>query len=442
MTDDPLALPDYVAGGSVALTDTERWPGLSTGGRERLRAVEQHPDAPAWVHRTGHRLTVVEQQRATAQLPTDDWLPAHLAVARDLLTYGDQVGPLARLGDFPLRRREDLVDDIAGFVPVGADLARVLHGTSSGSTGAALVIPDDPDELARGFHWLVGVVRSLGRDWHPDPARLGLLHVVHQHQAFTYVSVLPAFGESLMARVNLAFDPAQRLRFLRDLDPQVVTGSPASLEQLLDPDLVACLRPLALVSGAMALSASLRAALESAYGVPVIDVYGLHETRPVAISTDGGPFVVVDRRVHVEVLDAAGDPVAPGELGEVVVTAGENAFLPLVRYRTGDHARLVEVHGRPALADLEGREAVSFVRADGHAVPAVDLTQQLQSAGARGWTVHQHPDGRVEVTIAGGAADRVRIALGHLLDRPVEVRVVARIADLGPGKPRRYRSDA
>lgn len=431
MSDDPLRLADYVPFGQVALTDEQRWPDLSAAGRARLAALEQHSLAPAWCHRVGHRLTPEQQRTATRQLPLDDWLPRHLALARTLPAYRRHQGPLNRLADFPLIGREDLVDDIAAFVPPGADLSRMLHGTSSGSTGAALVMPDDPDELARGFHWLRGLV---GAGWEPVPHRVALVQTVFQRQAFTYPSVIPGFGEALMARLNLhpatwSGGSAQRDGFLRDTDPQVISGTPTSLEVLLEPALAAALRPLALISGAMTLTAPLRRALEAAYDCPVLDVYGLHETRPIAVSDDGGPFVVAKRRVHVEVL-----------AGEIVVTCGENQFLPLVRYRTGDYGRLVTHRGRPALTDLEGRQATVFVSTAGDAVPCVDLTQQLQAAGARGWSVTQDADGRVSAVIASGDRQRVIEALTLLLGRPVEVTRVATLADLGPGKPRRYSS--
>ncbi|MEI5579317.1 AMP-binding protein, partial [Streptomyces brasiliscabiei] len=87
-------------------------------------------------------------------------------------------------------------------------------------------------------------------------------------------------------------------------------------------------------SGAMALSGPLRRRIEERFACPVVDVYGLHETRPIAARVDDGPFRVLDRRVRVEILDDAGRPVPDGEIGEIVVTAGENPLLPLVRYRT------------------------------------------------------------------------------------------------------------
>jgi phenylacetate-CoA ligase len=322
----------------------------------------------------------------------------------------------------------------------------MIEGSSSGTTGRALQIPDDIEEVARSFHLLVHLVADLGIDWQPDPERMALAYVVHQRQAFTYTSSISSFGQSTMARLNLHPSqwPAagQRTGFLVDMQPQVITGNPTSLAELLHPDLVAGLRPLALFSGAMALSAVLRRDLERAYDCPVIDVYGLHETRPIAASTDGGPFVILDRRVHVEVLDDLGHPAQPGVRGEVVVSAGENPLLPLVRYRTGDFARLVDVAGRPALADLEGREATRFVAMDGSLVPCVDFTQHLQAGGARGWSVHQAVDGSVSATIVGGDAGAIGAALGSLLHRPVAVNTVGGLLDLGEGKPRRYASDA
>ncbi|MET0955653.1 MAG: CoF synthetase, partial [Cryobacterium sp.] len=128
--------------------------------------------------------------------------------------------------------------------------------------------------------------------------------------------------------------------------------------------------------------------------------------------------------------------------GEIEVTAGETPRLPLVRSRTGDFGRLVDVGGRPALADLEGREATRFVAQGGALVPCVDLTQHLQAGGAHGWSVHQAADGAVSATVVGGDVGQIRAALEQLLSRPVAVTTVATLLELGDGKPRRYRSEA
>ena len=442
--DDPLAIAEYAPGVSAVLSDAERWPTLTADGAARLASVRHHPAAPRWTHATGDRLTADQLERTRQPLPTEGWLEEHLAVARKLPAYRRLTG-LEALADFPTISRADLASDVAAYVPLDADFSRLVHGSSSGSTGAALMIPDDIEEVARSFHLLVDLVRAEGVDWRPDPARMALVNTVLQHQAFTYTSVISGFEQATMARINLAAAAwpyaGARADFLAAQNPQVITGDPSTLAELLAPDLVGVVHPLALFSGAMALSAPLRAKLTDAFGCPLFDLYGLHETRPIAVRTDDGPFRILRRRLHVEILDEHGDPVPEGELGEIVVTAGENPLLPLVRYRTGDYARLVEVDDHPALTDLEGRAHVRFRATDGSLVSSIDLTQQLQAAGALGWTVHQAADGRVTARVVEGDPTQISQAVATLLGVRIELEQVATLAELGLGKPRRYTSE-
>lgn len=444
--DDPLAIAEYTPGGQTALVDSERWPTLTADGARRLESLRSHPDAPGWVHATGDRLSAEAAERVRDPLSTAGWIDEHLEIARRLPAYRRRASEFLALGDFPLITRDHLVDDVSAFVPLDADLGQAVHGSSSGSTGRALLIPDDIEDTARTFHLMVALAAEQGVEWTPDHSRMALAHVVTQRQAFTYASVISSFEQSTMARLNL--DERQwtsretRTRFLSAQNPQAFSGSPTSLAELLDPDLVAALRPLVVFSGAMALSSALRRDLERAYGCPVIDIYGLHETRPIASSADGGPFVVLDRRVHVEIVDDEGRPAEFGAHGEIVVTAGENPLLPLVRYRTGDFGRLVDVGGRLAIADLEGREATTFLAADGSRVPSVDLTQHLQAAGAHGWSVVQDATGRVEATIVRGNAAQVAAALDALLGQAATVVQRDSLSGLGEGKPRRFASHA
>ncbi|CAN7191687.1 AMP-binding protein [Microbacterium foliorum] len=440
-----LALAEYAPGEAAVLSDAERWPTIDAAGTARLTRWREHPDAPHWTHATGDRLTAEQVQRVRHPLSTDGWLVDHLAAARRTLRYRGMPTDAA-LDDFPTISRSDLVDDLAAFVPLDADLSRMLHGTSSGSTGAALLIPDDVEEVARGFHLLVALAASAGATVTADGERVAVANLVFQRQAFTYVSMISSFAHRAMARLNLhptAWSGLDaRARFLAEADPQILSGHPTSLAELLDAGLDAVLHPAVIFSGAMALSAALRARLHAAFECPVVDVYGLHETRPIAARTDDGPFRVLDRRVHVEVWDPRREVALPlGEMGEIVVTAGENPLLPLVRYRTGDYGRLVHLDdGVLGIADLEGRQNTRFRAGDGTLVPCVELTQHLQAHGAQGWSIEQAASGRVHAVIIGGDEPAIRVALDALLGVEIELRQVERLIDLGEGKPRRYRS--
>lgn len=442
---DPLALAEYTPGAAAVLADSERWPTLDASGAARLAHWRTHPDAPQWTHATGDRLTASQIERVQQPLPTAGWLDDHLLSARQTLRHRAMPHD-AVLADYPTTRRADLVADLGAYVPLDADLDRMLQGTSSGSTGAALLIPDDVEEVARGFHLLVALATAAGATVTADTERMAVANLVFQRQAFTYVSAISSFAQRAMARINLHVsawaDADARRRFLVDADPQILSGHPTSLAELVDAGLDHVLHPAVLFSGAMALSAPLRARLERAFGCPVIDIYGLHETRPIAARVAEGPFRVLDRRVFVEVLDPRHDERVPdGEIGEITVTAGENPLLPLVRYRTGDFGRLVRLEdGAGGIADLEGRENTRFRAGDGSIVACVDLTQHLQVHGAEGWSVVQGEDRVVHATVAGGDATAIEAALAGLLGVPITVTVVPRIIDLGEGKPRRYRS--
>ncbi len=357
----------------------------------------------------------------------DDDLPtwAHELAARagQVIPFYRRLG-VASWADVPLIERSDLARDIAAFVPTDVDLDRVVQGTSSGSSGSSLAIPWHPVDIAKDLPLLAYLLGHADVDWAPDPARMGLLSVVDQQQAFTYASAMSLRDGQPMARINLhaaAWQAPEDLeKFVESQRPQVVTGSSLALLRYAELDVPA---PLAIVSGALTLTATARARLTERFGVPVLDLYGLRETGPIAVSYNGIEHHLVPRRIWVETVD-----------GEIVVTAAENPYLPLLRYRTGDHGAVA--HG--VLTGLEGRAPVRFRHGDGTWLGSVDLTQQLQHHGALMWQVHQHTSGAVDAEILGGDPHGAQAALSLLLDVPV---TVVGVSHLGPGKPRRFSSD-
>jgi phenylacetate-CoA ligase len=345
--------------------------------------------------------------------------------------------------ELPTVSRADLATKLADFVPDDVDLSRVVQGTSSGSTGSTLILPLHPVEISRDIVLFEHLLDALGVAWPYDLDRFALLSVVDQLQAFTYASPMTYRNEQMMARVNLDQRawrrPGDREDFLNEANPQVITGTALSLLRL--AELETSIRPLALISGAVQLTSAARSTVSARFGVPLLDLYGLKETGPVAVSVDGGPHVVVPRRVHVEVVDDDGSPLPDGSRGELTVTVDGNPYLPLLRYRTGDTGILEHRDGRQYIHDLDGRLPVSFRAADGRAVPSVDLTQHLQHFGALAWAVHQRRDALVEARIHGGDRAGIERALRSHLGDIVTVTAVDGPAELGPGKPRRYSTD-
>lgn len=457
---------DYAPMNAAVLSDSERWPTLEAAAVRQVHRLYDEPGAPVWTHRCGDRLTSADldrlarlgerlrdgslAQRRTGPYPraalVDSVIrPALGSVPRyRALARAGRLGPGARLEDLPVANREDLRRDLASHVALDADLDRIVQGTSSGSTGAAIRFPVDPLAPGADVVLLRWWLERLGVSWELDalrPERLALVQVVDQGRAFTYASAMTAHGPGArMARINL--DPAawtapdDPARWLARHDPLVLSSAPLPLLRLADT--APGLRPRAVVSGTSHLSARARTRLERTWEAPVLDVYGLEECGMVAVDPDGAGWRIVPG-VHVEVLDAAGDPLPAGERGRLVVTTGMNPAMPLLRYDTGDRGSVASRHDPRApggaellITALEGRGTVRYENAWGDWVPSVSLTQVLQARGAAVWSVHQRADGHLDVLAAGvtgtlgpDLSRELRAGLATLLGQPVSVHELA-----------------
>ena len=135
----------------------------------------------------------------------------------------------------------------------------------------------------------------------------------------------------------------QQLRTIADLRPVGYIGTPSFLKVLLDRAAseggdVSSLKK-ALV-GAEALPSALRAEFRSrglgvlqCYGTADIGIIAYESTSPQGELCEG---MVLDEGIILELLlPGTGEPVAPGEVGEVVVTTLTPEY-PLIRFATGD----------------------------------------------------------------------------------------------------------
>ena len=121
-----------------------------------------------------------------------------------------------------------------------------------------------------------------------------------------------------------------------------------------------------------------------------VDYFGTRHVLPIAAETseeDG--LHVVDEYAIVELVDPdTGEPLPPGERGEVVVTHRRKEGFPLVRYRTGDLAEIEERDGELVLPDgvigrTDERLKVKGVKLYPEAIPTVlaafdDLTGEFR----------------------------------------------------------------
>jgi phenylacetate-CoA ligase len=118
------------------------------------------------------------------------------------------------------------------------------------------------------------------------------------------------------------------------------------------------------------LPAETRQLCREVWGLKIADMYSTQETGYLALQCpEQEHYHVQSEACLVEVLNGAGEPCGPGEVGEVAVTPLMNFAMPMIRYLVGD---LAEVggpcacgRGLPVLKRILGRVRDMLVYPDG-----------------------------------------------------------------------------
>lgn len=243
----------------------------------------------------------------------------------------------AAMAKLPVLRKSELPDLQRAKVPYGG-----LNATAQGKLARLFLSPGpifDPE--------------GHGKDWWGSARALyaaGLREGETVLNTFSYhLTPAGAMFESGAHAIGCAVIPsgpgnvADQIAAITQYQPSTYIGTPDFLKILLDradetaQDASSITR--ALVSGA-ALPASLKAELEKR-GIRVHQCYGTADLGIVAYEADA-PGLIINEGLIVEIVrPGTGDPVANGEVGEVVVTR-TNQDYPLFRFATGDLSCIID----------------------------------------------------------------------------------------------------
>ena len=448
------------------LTDAERFPLLTERGQSTLKWMREHACAPRFNHNCGDRLTQAGLERVRAYESTldapfarsreelPDWLPGFIEkCVRDVPFYRRRARGQTDFRKIEPCRREDLGREPWSFVPDSQALDDLIVYNTTGTTGHPIDILCHPEfattylpllraALARHNIVLEGVTPEQAR-------RVSIVLVCAQKRTFTYATVSSYLGEAGFLKLNLNPSdwrhPDDRVQFLDECAPEIYTGDPVSFLELMRLPLQH--RPKALVSTALTLLPAWKAQLEAHFGCPVFDFYGMNESGPIAFSAGK---VLCDEPAHelfapdlyVEILRPDNSICDEDERGEIVLSGGRNPFLPLLRYRTGDFARLqFRNNAPPLLLGLEGRAPVLFRSQLGAIINNIDVTNALRRFPIAQFTLHQRENGSLVFRTRGDVAhDVIRTALQPLFGDAMQVDF--EISDENDGEKRlQYTSD-
>ena len=248
----------------------------------------------------------------------------------------------AALATLPITRKSDLKTLQKDPLPFGG-----LNATPLSAMSRVFVSPGpifDPE--GRGQDWW-----RFARPLYAGGVRDGGL----LQNCFSYHFTPAAFMvEGGAFRIGSAVIPAgagqteMQVQAMADLKPDTYVGTPSFLRIIIEKarEMGADISSVRnAVMGAEALPQSLRAWFQE-NGVPnVIQTYASADIGSIAYetATDGviNPGMVLDEDLIVEIVrPGSGEPVAPGDTGEVVVTSF-NPDYPLIRFATGDMSALL-----------------------------------------------------------------------------------------------------
>jgi len=195
--------------------------------------------------------------------------------------------------------------------------------------------------------------------------------------------------------------------------------------------------------------------VERAFGATVRENYGSAELCSMAMDcAECRDQHLFEGIFHLEIL-RSGEPAAPGELGEVVVTDLRNRVAPLIRYQIGDVGRMragacaCGFEGTRFVID--GRLEETIVTPEGRAVPGMELVDLfLDRPEIDHVRIRQEEDDRMlaEVVPAPGLAlpanEEMESILAERLEHPVRLRLrkVRRVAPERNGKYRLVHSSS
>ncbi|NEW82405.1 MAG: phenylacetate--CoA ligase [Mariniphaga sp.] len=252
-----------------------------------------------------------------------------------------------QIRELPFTTKEDLRNDFPwGFLSVDKREVVRLH-SSSGTTGNPTVVYHNHHDLAS---WANLMARSLfaagvrDTDVFQNMAGYGLftggLGFQYGVEKLGCLSIPAGAGNSL-----------RQIKLMRDYGTTVAHAIPSYLGRLFDVFKEEGLDPRkdtklhTLVIGAEPHTEEHRQRIEEMFGVKAYNSFGLSEMNGPGVAfecTEQNGLHIWEDAYVVEIIDPITlQPVAEGEIGELVMTTLDRVAMPVIRYRTRDLTRFL-----------------------------------------------------------------------------------------------------
>lgn len=335
-------------------------------GRQPYGQYAQELERAQWLD--AHEIQVIQARKLRALV---EHTYRHVPFYRqhfDLAGVTPQtIQSVADLARVPLLTKQDIQRNLDTLIANDVTRARLIENHTGGSTGHPLtffhdrnfVAWDRADKLRSyrmagyrlGMRWAFLWGSDYDAQAHKGWRGRFLDRLIYN---LIWINTFDLTSETLerAARELCAWQPEMLVAYV---------SSATLLARMLKTRGITAIRPRSIQTSAETLTTADRALIEETFGCRVFDRYGCREVGNIAHECDAhqGLHILAENNL-VELLDAKDQPVAPGQLGRIVVTNLNNYAMPFIRYDIGDvgiaaTSRCACGRGLPLLAAVIGR---------------------------------------------------------------------------------------
>ncbi len=344
-----------------------KWPAIPTSKDAALLAMQyQLEQSQWWPPEEIERLQFEQLSQLLAH--AYKYVPFHQSRLKEIARQDFVLHSREDLGKIPIITRRELQDNFDQLVAkaMPEDHLPMRSGQTSGSTGRPVkyATTSITKFMASAF-----VLRN--HLWHQQDLTVRAAKILlpsgdgddGKDSGGVSQSWIAAFPSGTMASFDSGRTVSAQLKWLQQHDPQWLVTYPSNLAALARAarDNGITLTGLKYLSTlGEVVTPEVRALCREVWGATIVDIYSCKEVNTMALQCPQHEhYHVQSEHVIVEVLDAAGRPCQPGEVGRVVVTDLHNFGMPILRYELGDFAEVGEACpcGRtlPVLSRILGR---------------------------------------------------------------------------------------
>jgi phenylacetate-CoA ligase len=255
--------------------------------------------------------------------------------------HPDDIRDLSDIRKVPFMFKRDLRDSYPDKIFTATQEDLVRYHVSSGTTGKPTVVGYTQNDLNSWTTSLARALTSIGL------GRGDVIQVSYGYGLFTGGLGLHYGAERIGATVlpTSVGNTERQIELMQDLGSTAIACTPSYLLHMgevaekIGVSIKKDTKLRAGILGAEPWTEKMRERMEDWLGIKAYDIYGTSELSGPMFTecTEQNGFHIWGDIALTEIIDPkTGEPVAPGERGELTITILQKEALPMIRYRIGD----------------------------------------------------------------------------------------------------------